>query len=101
MLSLVVALVTYVYLDAWPFATEVLEPFDPADDPVTWVRLGLLGFAGGVIPLIMPRPFRPTSVGVCALRTLHVQAILKSGFDRPHLHLKTPSVSCRVSHIHT
>ena len=101
MLSLVVALVTYAYLDAWPFATEVLEPFDPADDPVTWVRLGLLGFAGGVIPLIMPMPFRPMNASVCGLRILHFKAVLKRAFDRPPRYAKTPSVSCQVSRIHT
>ncbi|KAH8108752.1 P-loop containing nucleoside triphosphate hydrolase protein [Phellopilus nigrolimitatus] len=42
-----------------PYATLTLTPFDSASDPTTWVRLSLLTFAGVIIPLIMPRPFRP------------------------------------------
>ena len=63
MLLLLSAVVVYAYLDAWPYATEYLEPLDP-DEPATWARFGLLVFAGAVLPMIMPRPFRPKKAGV-------------------------------------
>ena len=34
-------------------------PIDPAHDPATWIRFGLLTLSAVVIPLITPNPFRP------------------------------------------
>lgn len=54
----------YSYLDVWPFATQSPHPFDPTSDPVTWIRIVLLTLSAVVIPLVMPRPFRPLTPGV-------------------------------------
>ncbi|KAH8113755.1 P-loop containing nucleoside triphosphate hydrolase protein [Phellopilus nigrolimitatus] len=58
-LLLLVEFIVYFVLDAWPYATLNSMPFDSASDPVTWARLSLLAFASVIVPLIMPRPFRP------------------------------------------
>ncbi|KAH8108771.1 hypothetical protein DFH11DRAFT_1057276 [Phellopilus nigrolimitatus] len=62
-LLLLVEFIVYFVLDAWPYATLTLKPFDSASDPITWVQLSLLTFAGIIVPLIMPRPFRPLMPG--------------------------------------
>lgn len=54
----------YSFLDVWPYATLSPHPFDPASDPVTWTRIVLLALSAVVIPLVMPRPFRPLTPGV-------------------------------------
>ncbi|EJC97739.1 P-loop containing nucleoside triphosphate hydrolase protein [Fomitiporia mediterranea MF3/22] len=51
----------YFVLDVWPCAELRPKPFDPADEPTTWVRVALLTLGGVIIPLVMPRPFRPSS----------------------------------------
>ena len=51
--------IAYFVLDIYPYATYFSTPFDPADDPATWIRFGLLVLSAVVIPLITPRPFRP------------------------------------------
>lgn len=56
-------LIVYCYLDIWPYATYYLEPMDSGSNPVTWVRITMLALSGLVIPLIMPRPFRPMTPG--------------------------------------
>lgn len=56
-------LVVYGALDVWPYATYYLEPIDPGSDPTTWVRIAMLVLSGLVIPLVMPRPFRPLTPG--------------------------------------
>lgn len=58
-----VEFVVYCILDIWPYATYYLEPVDSSSDPVTWVRIAMLAFSGLVIPLVMPRPFRPMRPG--------------------------------------
>lgn len=58
-LLLFINLIIYIALDGWPYANILPEPFDPPTEPATWVRLGLLTFGGLVVPLAMPRPFRP------------------------------------------
>ena len=56
----------YFILDTWSYATLFEEPFDNPSDPLTWTRQCLLIVAGVVIPLVMPRPFRPTKPDVSA-----------------------------------
>ncbi|OCB86631.1 P-loop containing nucleoside triphosphate hydrolase protein [Sanghuangporus baumii] len=52
--------VVYFILDIWPYAMISPLPFDPASEASTWIRVSLLTLGGLIIPLVMPRPFRPT-----------------------------------------
>lgn len=56
-------LVVYCILDVWPYATYSLKPMDSGSDPATWVRITALALSGLLIPLVMPRPFRPRTPG--------------------------------------
>ncbi|TDL21471.1 P-loop containing nucleoside triphosphate hydrolase protein [Rickenella mellea] len=58
-LLLLSAFNVYIYLDVWPLAAiDAPEP-DVSRSWSTWTRVGILGFAGVLIPLTSPRPFRP------------------------------------------
>jgi hypothetical protein len=78
MLLLLSASLVYFYLDAWPYATYYLSPFDPPNEAVTWVRFGILVFAGVVTPMTMPRPFRPKGPGVCYVQTIQINCSVLS-----------------------
>lgn len=54
----------YIYLDVWPYATQSPHRFHSPSDPATWIRIVLLTLSAVVIPLAMPRPFRPLTPGV-------------------------------------
>lgn len=60
---LFVELVVYISLDVWPYATYYLEPLDPIFEPIAWIRILLLLISGLIVPLVMPRPFRPLTPG--------------------------------------
>ena len=51
----------YFVLDVWPYAMINPAPFDPPSEASTLIRILLLTLGGLVIPLIMPRPFRPST----------------------------------------
>jgi hypothetical protein len=55
---LALAFLLYTYRDLWPLLTYYLNPSD-IDSLVTWARVGLLGVAAVVIPLIRPRTYVP------------------------------------------
>lgn len=57
---MLVELVVYTLLDIWPYATYYMEPLN-SFDAVTAVRVTMLALSGLVIPLVMPRPFRPST----------------------------------------
>ncbi len=50
------AFLTFFYLDAWPYATYEDSPYHDVEDPITWIRLGLLALAGVFVSLFSPRP---------------------------------------------
>ncbi|KAG9012453.1 hypothetical protein FRB94_006069 [Tulasnella sp. JGI-2019a] len=58
-LLLLVAFGLFVYRDVFPLAALGKVPQDGADGWITWLRIGLLGVAGVVIPLITPRRYDP------------------------------------------
>ena len=91
----------YSFLDVWPYATQTPHPFDPASDPVTWWRVALLTTSAVVIPLIMPRPFRPLTPEVrpSSHFRFYIQLLLmRFSSIRPN-QLQTKSrVSCLDSH---
>ncbi|EJC97738.1 P-loop containing nucleoside triphosphate hydrolase protein [Fomitiporia mediterranea MF3/22] len=60
-LVLFVDFLVYFVLDVWPYAMLSPKPFDLVHEPATWVRVALLALGGVIIPLVMPRPFRPSS----------------------------------------
>lgn len=51
----------YFVLDIWPYRMINPAPLDPPSEASTWVRVSLLTLGGLLIPLTMPRPFRPTT----------------------------------------
>jgi len=53
-------LVVYVYRDLWPLATYHLAPVDAALGWFIWLRIGLVAFAGLVVPLSLPHIHFPT-----------------------------------------
>lgn len=53
----------YFILDVWPFVTISPVPFDPSTEPATWARIAFLSLSAIIIPLVMPRPFRPLTPG--------------------------------------
>lgn len=57
---MLVELVVYTLLDIWPYATYYMEPLN-SFDAVTASRVTMLALSGLVIPLVMPRPFRPST----------------------------------------
>jgi hypothetical protein len=59
---LLVDFLVYFVLDIFPYATYFSKPYDQTSDPMTWVRLGFLSLSAVVIPLTVPRPFRPSTV---------------------------------------
>ncbi|KAL5499199.1 hypothetical protein ACEPAH_1717 [Sanghuangporus vaninii] len=73
----------YFILDIWPYAMVSPSPFDPASEASTWIRVSLLTLGGMVIPLVMPRPFRPTmpdeepsAVETCSLLSRYLYSYL-------------------------
>ncbi|KAH9053585.1 hypothetical protein EDB87DRAFT_1825596 [Lactarius vividus] len=56
---LLVTFFVYAYRDIWPLLTFVLSPADEREGILLWFKLGLLAFAGVVIPLIIPRQYIP------------------------------------------
>ena len=54
----------YVYRDLWPLATFTLQPADAAEGVLLWVKLWVLTFAAGVIPLLIPRSYIPVDAKV-------------------------------------
>lgn len=59
-LLLILAFGLYAYRDLWPILTYYLSPSD-VNNWVTWTRIGILGFAGVMIPLIRPRTYIPAN----------------------------------------
>lgn len=59
-LLLILAFALYTYRDIWPILTYYLSPSD-VNNWVTWTRIGILGFAGVMIPLIRPRTYVPAN----------------------------------------
>ncbi|EJC98299.1 P-loop containing nucleoside triphosphate hydrolase protein [Fomitiporia mediterranea MF3/22] len=55
--------IAYFILDAWPYATIEGKPRDSPSQVATWSRLILLTLSGLIVPLAMPRPFRPSMPG--------------------------------------
>ncbi|KDQ56809.1 hypothetical protein JAAARDRAFT_132140 [Jaapia argillacea MUCL 33604] len=49
----------FAYRDLWPLATFTLSPMDLKEGWVLWAKIGILAFAGVLIPLTIPRPYIP------------------------------------------
>lgn len=64
---LLVIFCIYLYRDIWPLATFGLKPVDAAGGWFTWSRIGLLGFAGVLLPAITPAEYIPVDPLVCFL----------------------------------
>ncbi|KAI0085657.1 multidrug resistance-associated ABC transporter [Irpex rosettiformis] len=47
------------YRNLWPLATFNLKPADGVEGALLWIKFGLLTVIGVVIPLIIPREYRP------------------------------------------
>ncbi|KAG8908974.1 hypothetical protein FRB99_000077 [Tulasnella sp. 403] len=56
---LLLAFGIWAYRDLYPLATFTLKPMDGDGGWLTWVRIGLLGLAGAVIPVFTPYRFIP------------------------------------------
>lgn len=59
----------YFFLDAWPYATIHGRPYDDPSAAMTWSGFLLLFVSGVLIPLVMPRPYRPLQLGVRTFTT--------------------------------
>ena len=49
----------YAYRDIWPYCTYTLEPMDMDPAWYTWSSIGLLAFAGILVPLAIPQEYVP------------------------------------------
>jgi hypothetical protein len=49
----------YAYRDIWPLLTFTLSPVDAREGALLWARIGLLAFAAVLIPLLVPRQYKP------------------------------------------
>lgn len=58
-LTLVVTWAISVYSNVWPLATYTLVPADHAEGALLWVKFGLLSVAGVIVPLVVPREYKP------------------------------------------
>ncbi|KAG9126177.1 hypothetical protein FRC07_004584 [Ceratobasidium sp. 392] len=56
---LLIALGVYAWRDIMPLTTFTLHPADAAGGWLTWSRIGVLSFAGVVVPLCIPRLYVP------------------------------------------
>ncbi|KAI0317990.1 hypothetical protein OF83DRAFT_1118292 [Amylostereum chailletii] len=56
---LLVIFSVYAYRDIWPLATYTLTPEDLREGPLLWAKVALLGFAAILVPLAVPRQYRP------------------------------------------
>ncbi|KAK4688391.1 hypothetical protein P7C73_g1726, partial [Tremellales sp. Uapishka_1] len=57
---LMIAFALYAYRDIYPLLTYFLNPSD-VNEWTTWVRVGILGLAGVIIPFIRPRTYVPVN----------------------------------------
>ncbi|KAF9533202.1 hypothetical protein CPB83DRAFT_846042 [Crepidotus variabilis] len=53
------AFCVYTYRDIWPLATYTEHPADAAEGKILYIKIALLGLAGLVIPMCMPRVYFP------------------------------------------
>ena len=58
-LVLFASLAVYAYRDIWPLMTFTLQPKDSAEGTLLWVKIGVLFFVGGFLPLFEPYPYLP------------------------------------------
>ncbi|KAJ6598427.1 P-loop containing nucleoside triphosphate hydrolase protein [Mycena vulgaris] len=58
-LVLLVVVVTYVYRDIYPLATFTQAPRDLSEGWILWTKLGLIGLAAVILPLVEPRQYMP------------------------------------------
>lgn len=84
----------YVYRDMWPFATFSLSPLDAADGWLTWSRIGVLCFAGIILPSITPRVYVPIDPDVGS----YVFLIRLSSLDEISSTLMNLSANKRLRH---
>jgi hypothetical protein len=66
----VVLLATWIistYRNVWPLATYTLIPADGAEGWLLWIKYAFLTVAGVVVPLTIPREYRPYDVKVSLL----------------------------------
>lgn len=61
---LFVSWATYAYRDLYPFATFTLIPLDISEGWFIWAKIGVLSFAGLVIPLGVPTHYVPFNLKV-------------------------------------
>lgn len=64
---LLLVLGAFVYRDVVPLGTFTTQPMDGADGWITWLRIALLGLAGALVPLCLPRTFKPVDPSVSPL----------------------------------
>lgn len=61
---LLLTLGVFLYRDVVPLGTFTKSPMDGADGWITWLRIGLLGFSGVLVPLCLPGTFKPLDPSV-------------------------------------
>ncbi|KDQ56810.1 hypothetical protein JAAARDRAFT_131890 [Jaapia argillacea MUCL 33604] len=78
----------FAYRDIWPLATFTLSPMDLKEGWVLWAKIGILAFAGVLIPLTIPRPYIPYDPEVRQLSNLRqcfLDPVIYKGYKVPHL----------------
>ncbi|VDC01970.1 unnamed protein product [Peniophora sp. CBMAI 1063] len=56
---LLLAFALYAVRDLWPLVTFTLQPIDGYEGPLLWIQVALLGIAGVLVPLCIPRQYVP------------------------------------------
>lgn len=64
-LHLAILLFSAFLVSAWrnlvPLGTYMMDPKDAADGRITWLRISLLALSGVIVPLFMPRQYKPVN----------------------------------------
>ena len=69
---LLCAFTVYAVRDVWPLVTFTTEPIDVHEGVFLWITIMLLGIAGVIVPLCIPRQYIPISDGeVCSQPVPH------------------------------
>ncbi|KAJ7088646.1 P-loop containing nucleoside triphosphate hydrolase protein [Mycena epipterygia] len=95
---LLTSLAVYFYRDIVPLASFNQIPLDASEGSILWAKIGILGLAGIVVPLTIPRrytpinssePTLPSQEQMCSLLSLYVYSFLDSvvflAYRIPHL----------------
>ena len=86
----------YAYRNIWPLLTFTLSPVDAREGALLWARIGLLGLAAVVIPLLVPRQYIPIDPKARLSLTISYLSIPNSGRRTP----RRPSTLNRLPHFY-